>query len=309
MERTVLLFCHAVSLNGTAWNPIIRRVASSPLLQRFPCEIVTFDYRYHGANHDFSDLGKISFLNGDKKAPRADHDLRLWTSWGAEELEIIVGRLRADDDKLSRKTRIIGIGHSLGASSLIKLEILRPGLLDGIIAFEPVCNCEFMPVDANALITMMVANTLRKQDKWNTWDEVLQHFSSAKHYSRWDKEAIAAFLESGVIQAPDGSYRLACPPSQEAAAYCHTMLRFTEEDHQRMRCKVFYEHGEHTKLFSPEITLDITKSVRDKVIVAPAVKDAGHLITVENPAACAERILADLREFPAFQSNRVTSRM
>ncbi|TMW56039.1 hypothetical protein Poli38472_008687 [Pythium oligandrum] len=301
MERTVLLFCHAAGLSKTAWNPIIRRVAASPLLERHPCEFVAFDWRYHGTKSDYKDLGTILFRNGDKNMPEVEHETKYWTSWAPEELYDHIQDLRADDKALSRKTRIIGIGHSMGGTSLIKLESTRSGLLDGIIVFDPVCNAMAMTPDPFLFSSKMVANTLKRQEKWNSWDEVREHFHTFKGYSRWDKESTDAFLEGGVIPSENGTYRLACAPPQEAAIYCHNMLHFTEDDHRKLGCKVIYEHAELSKLFNAQVLSEIATALPDKVVVSPAVEKVTHMMTMEDPAVCAERIIQNLPKFPVFQ--------
>ncbi|TMW56038.1 hypothetical protein Poli38472_008686 [Pythium oligandrum] len=300
-ERIVKLFAHGGGLSQETWKPIIRRVMTAPLLQRVKSEVVTFDWRYHGANHRLQEPGTVHYLNGDEGSPRVSHTAREWTHWAPRDLHDIVKTLRREDSALARRTRIVGIGHSMGACSIINLEIAYPGTFDGIIAFEPVCNEDTLPGDPKAFVSKMVANTLQREHTWDSWDDVATHFKSFKAYRRWHDEAVDAYLEGCVVQTEDGKFRLACDPVQEASLYCHDIMKFTVEDHSRLGCKVVYEHGEITPLFNAEATAIVVKALPDKVFLSSAMKGVGHMMVLEDPVACAERIIQDLEVSPVFQ--------
>jgi pimeloyl-ACP methyl ester carboxylesterase len=163
MDRVVLLFLHGGSYTKECWDPIIRRIKQSPLLQRVPCETVAFDWRFHGEKSDHSVGATISYVHGNKAKPRSDHPLRVWVDWGLDDLRDVVKKLRAND-KDGVKTKIVAIGHSMGASAMLQVEMENPGTFQGIIAFEPVHGKS--RDEANAVTDMLVSVTLRRPGEW-----------------------------------------------------------------------------------------------------------------------------------------------
>ncbi|TMW56037.1 hypothetical protein Poli38472_008685 [Pythium oligandrum] len=308
-ERIALLFCHGGGLNKATWDPIVRRVLASPLLKRFPSDVLGIDWRYHGENHNFHDKGEVYYLDEEKKYPRVNHPCQVWTDWAPKELEQYVKQLRKEDEVLRRKTRVIGIGHSMGAASIMRVEIDTPGSFDGIIGFEPICTGEMDPEISNMIVSTLVTTTLRRKGEWESWDEVKQHFSSSKGFLRWHKESVEAYVKGGIIPCADGKLRLACQPMHEAALYCGRVMDITVEDYQRMSCKMSYEYGDSSQLFNAELTSKIAQQLPDKVFLSPPIKNTTHMLVIEDPEACADRIIKALELFPPFQPQKQTSRL
>jgi pimeloyl-ACP methyl ester carboxylesterase len=158
-----LLFLHGGSYTKECWNPIIRRLQQSPLLQRMPCEIAAFDWRFHGEKSDHSIAATLSYRDGDETNARVDHPLREWTKWGADDVRHQVQNLRA----LNSTMDIVAIGHSMGATTMLQVEIETPGTFQGIIAFEPVHKQKNQTdADRAAIVETLVSVASSRVSSW-----------------------------------------------------------------------------------------------------------------------------------------------
>ncbi|KAJ0393380.1 hypothetical protein P43SY_001227 [Pythium insidiosum] len=298
-ERIVLLFCHGGGYHKNTWKPIIRRIQQSPLLQAFPCEYVSVDLRYHGEKYDHSDPGKILYEGDDKTSPRVVHPVREWTKFAPLDIIEQLKEIRAKDD---RPTRIVGIGHSMGASTMLNVETTYPQSFDGLVMFEPVCNAKEMKEAAKTVVDAMVSATLAREGEWDNWDSVLKHFTTSKRYRRWHKECLDAFFDGGVIKTST-AFRLALQPIPEASLYCHDVMDFPLDVLANVGCKVDFQFGEHTMMFNPQMAVDAAKKLPDKFLAPTGpIKGTTHVMVVEDPDECARRIVAALAQFPAFQT-------
>ncbi|TMW56036.1 hypothetical protein Poli38472_008684 [Pythium oligandrum] len=301
-ERIALLLCHGGSFNKETWDPIIRRVLDSSLLEGVPVDVLMFDWSYHGSKHNLKEPGKLYYLDGDENFPRVEHACNNWPVWAPEELSAFIKEIRAEDEALDRKTRLVGIGHSMGAVSIMAVEMSSPGTFEGIVGFEPICNTDMDPEYGMILISKVVMNTLDRESEWDSWDEMVKYHSTSKAFRRWNEESKEAYLKGGIVETPDGKFRLACLPSQEAGLYCYSIMRYDVEDHARMGCKMVYAHGGSTMLFSAKLTKTIADALPDQVFLSPAIIGRTHMMVVEDPESCAERIIKAFELFPVFQS-------
>lgn len=159
-QPIVLLFAHGGGFNKRGWNPIIRLLQDSQFLHRIACDYVAHDFRYHGEKHDNSTPAS-TYVDKDVGFPLVQHHAGEWPEWGPRDLLDIVKGIRAK----YAETRIIGIGHSMGAASLLKAETtLSPGTFDGLILFEPIINLS--NESGRNQQEAMINATLKRDSEW-----------------------------------------------------------------------------------------------------------------------------------------------
>ncbi|KAF1788337.1 Alpha/Beta hydrolase fold [Phytophthora cactorum] len=107
MPGATLLFAHGGGFCKQIWDPFIRRLKNSPLVQQVATEFVVFDFLYHGGN-----------------------DLVPWTT---AEVQRQVQLLEEKYDTEGERPELIGIGHSMGAGALWNTE--DPAMTDKIASF------------------------------------------------------------------------------------------------------------------------------------------------------------------------------
>lgn len=131
-KTATLLFCHGAGFCKEAWEPVMRRLQASPLLQRKPCEFVSFDFSFHGQNCKSEPKPELYYLDQAKASPRVKHLGNTWPQWASSEAYQQAKHLLAD-----RQRPVVGIGHSMGAASLWGAEAANPGTFHGLSLFEP----------------------------------------------------------------------------------------------------------------------------------------------------------------------------
>ena len=162
MSKTVtLLFAHGGGFCKETWEPIIRRLKSSLVLQAGNTQFVCFDFKYHGSNRDESVAATIDLK--DPARPRVYHPAVELTAWTSAQ---VLQQTRALQSN-SVDTPLIGIGHSMGASALWNVETQYPGTFAGLILFEPVYgNLTSDVINSDAIISFLVSITLRRESSW-----------------------------------------------------------------------------------------------------------------------------------------------
>lgn len=164
MTRATLLFAHGGGFCKETWDPIIRRLRSSPMLQHAArtTDFVTFDFKYHGINRDESVTPIVDFSK--PQSPRVHHPAQDLTRWTTADVLDQVRAIQHVQAKSPEPHALIGIGHSMGACALWNTEILHPGTFDGLILFEPVYGANIP--GGNAVADFLVALTLQREASW-----------------------------------------------------------------------------------------------------------------------------------------------
>ncbi|KAE9057996.1 hypothetical protein PF010_g31162 [Phytophthora fragariae] len=249
-RSTTLLFAHGGGFCKDTWEPIIRRLRDSSLLQTVSTRFVSFDFKYHGSNRDESVAPQINLE--DPRGPRVHHpatDLTAWTS--ADVLQ----QARALKNE-SVDTSLIGIAHSMGASAMWNTEVQHPGTFDGLVLFEPVHG----KVTADVVTSVLVSITLQRESSWPSRAAAEKYLRKLKNFAAWDRESLDAYMKGGLVEdAATGTTVLACSPGIEAALYSHTWLDLTDQQLAQPQCKICFHYGTRTKMFLPSSFKELTK--------------------------------------------------
>ncbi|TYZ67097.1 hypothetical protein PybrP1_008918, partial [[Pythium] brassicae (nom. inval.)] len=129
--QVTLLFAHGGGFCKQIWDPIIHQLQDSPLLHGKATEYLAFDFPFHGANRDESVTPAVVF--DTPTSPRMTHPGNAWLTWGpAAVLEQVQALRRMQDENKLPRTKLIGVGHSMGAASLWNTEAQFPGTFDGL---------------------------------------------------------------------------------------------------------------------------------------------------------------------------------
>uniref|UniRef100_K3X074 AB hydrolase-1 domain-containing protein n=1 Tax=Globisporangium ultimum (strain ATCC 200006 / CBS 805.95 / DAOM BR144) TaxID=431595 RepID=K3X074_GLOUD len=298
-KHATLLFAHGGGFCRQTWDPIIRRLRASSLLQSVdPSQFVTFDFPFHGTKRDKSVTPVVN-----RETMRVEHPCRYWVEWATEEVYQQVQALpsRASGDFLTRAP-LIGIGHSMGAVALWNTEVKHPGTFDGLILFEPIYAMHRL--SSPKTTDFLVSITLDREYKWPTLDAATRYFESFRNFAAWDRESLKSYIDGAVVQDDDKtSFSLACHPEIEASIYCADTLDLADVELTRPQCRTILLNGERTKMYKREFFVDLADSLPDIYKVEPSMANTSHLMVLENPEDSAARILKGLTEFIAFQGD------
>lgn len=251
------LFCHAAGFTGLVWRSCVKNL-------RTPLRTVAPDLRGHGS--------------APPLAPDAD--------WGVFADDVL------DAARASGPGPLIGVGHSLGATSLLLAEARAPGTFDLLICFEPILATRHDPAFAEA--------AARRRAVFPSRADALARWSSRPPLSRLAPDVLADYVESGLAEDPDGGVRLRCAPEVEAHLFRTAISCPWREALPAVRCPTVLLRGAESVVVTGE-------SLAAACAALPAgrfgeVPDLDHLGPLVRPRAFAEvldGLVAEFRDQPA----------
>jgi pimeloyl-ACP methyl ester carboxylesterase len=174
---------HTAGLHGLVLTPLSRRLTTA-----FRC--ISFDARAHG----------------DSVLP-ADISLD-WYGLAADVLAAVDG-LALD--------RPYGFGHSSGGTALLMAEQARPGTFSALYCYEPVLVAADPPLGRDD-DSVLAARARQRRPSFASRDDAHRHYASKPPLDAVVPEALAAYVDHGFEDAPNGGMRLKCQPEHEATA-------------------------------------------------------------------------------------------
>jgi pimeloyl-ACP methyl ester carboxylesterase len=178
------LLAHATGFHGRVLSPLARSLGL-----RFHC--LALDLRGHGESGVAADL---------------DFD---WVGFGTDILTAV------DAFGLDGA---VGIGHSCGGAALLLAEEARPGTFSALYCFEPVV----LPFDDSPTPNPsdpLARGARQRREIFASRQDAYANYASKPPLNVLDPEALAAYVEFGFEDLPDGTVRLRCRGENEALIY------------------------------------------------------------------------------------------
>ncbi|KAI0763278.1 alpha/beta-hydrolase [Trametes elegans] len=284
---TLILF-HCAGSHKETWEPTIEHLfaakhpATGATLVR---EAWSFEIQSHGESAVLND-GALRQMS----APLT-----------VEEYSDAVKRFIASGALTGHK--LIGVGHSLGATALLLTTMSEGGIpgieYDAIVLVEPSLITR-EAFDANleereGALKAMSEAVSKRRDTWNSRDEAKKYFEKRFPWSIWDPRVLELYVRYGLreITVPSGNnaktkVTLSCTKDQERATYVHVEPHFVVIDTIRNLSDSLPIHfilGARVDLI-PEYIHESVINLR-KVASVAKVPDGGHFAVQENPEGMA----------------------
>ena len=191
-----LLVCHATGFHGLAYRPL-----AQSLKEHFT--VWALDFRGHGSSGP---------------APGDDY---AWSGMGADvaacAAAIGAERLHGSGHSMGGGERLYGFGHSMGGAALLLAERSRPGTFERLFLYEPiVLPRSFFDQPGNNPLS---AGARNRREVFGSRAEALARYSSRSPLGVMRADALAAYVEGGFVDLPDGRVRLACSAETEARTF------------------------------------------------------------------------------------------
>ena len=185
-----LLLTHATGFCGRVWDPVAAELAD----------------RYHCWAPD---------LRGHGDAVLPDDHAMSWAGFG-EDVLAVIDHLAALDHTVE-----IAAGHSKGGAALLLAEQARPGTFRALYCYEPVVFPSDVtpPEGAGSGDSRLAEGARRRRHRFADRAQALANFSSKPPLSVLRPDALAAYVDHGFAEQPDGSIELKCRPETEARTY------------------------------------------------------------------------------------------
>lgn len=179
-----LVFAHATGFHGRVWDAIIERLSDHPAY--------AIDLRGHGQ----SGGGPIA-------------DWRVMASDVAEYLA------------QAHIHGAVGIGHSMGAHTLLQVAADHPDAFSRLVLFDPVILAPEFYAPGQPLFTEDNPHpAIRRKRDFASVEAMMERFASRDPYCLFDPRVFADYCRYGLVPAPAGEgFELACSPEVEASVY------------------------------------------------------------------------------------------
>jgi pimeloyl-ACP methyl ester carboxylesterase len=179
-----LVFAHATGFHGRVWDAIIAQFPAHPAY--------AIDLRGHGR----SGGGPIS-------------DWRILAS-------DVAGFL--DQAGISGAA---GIGHSMGAHTLLQVAADHPDRFSRLVLFDPVILApEFYALPEPLYTADNPHPAIRRKRDFASAEEMMERFRARDPYCLFDARVFEDYCRHGLLPAPSGEgMELACAPEMEASVY------------------------------------------------------------------------------------------
>jgi pimeloyl-ACP methyl ester carboxylesterase len=269
---TPLLMVHGVGLHGRCWAPVADlhlAGGSRPL---------ALDMRAHGASGRSPD-GRYG-----------------WELFAADVLDGLDGLGLA-----AQPGGVAGVGHSAGASALLRAEADCPGSFSRIWTWEPIVS-----VPGSGLREQRGAEfaerARRRRSHFASVAEARAHLEGRGMFAEFCPEAFEAFLTGGLVPDDAGGVQLACRAEDEASAYAAAAERGSWARLQAARSPVaVVGGGASPALPAPELEAIAAQLPAGEAKVLPLL---GHFGPFQAPAAIAADIAGWARWLPPGPGGR-----
>lgn len=155
--------------------------------------------------------------HGDSDAP-ADGSM----SWDAISNDVLAAVSALGDGP------VVAVGHSMGGSAILDAERKVPGTFRGAFVYEPIVFPAGAPISAPAQNPLAVG-AARRRPTFPSRAEALLRYASRPPLGELRADALAAYVEHGFRDLPDGTVTLKCPPEREAATFAAAGRVTTQE--------------------------------------------------------------------------------
>ena len=119
-----------------------------------------------------------------------------------------------------RIRRAIGVGHSMGAHTLLQCASERPEAFSRLVLFDPVILPPEYYADSSALFTSDAPHpTIRRKRDFTSIEAMKERFATRDPYNLFEPRVFDDYCRFGVVEQPNGSVELACKPEMEASVY------------------------------------------------------------------------------------------
>lgn len=187
-------------------------------------------------------------------------------------------------------------GHSLGATTSLLLAELRPDLVSGVLAVEPVImpyrqawerrikRWLHIPLVPNAL----VEGAVKRRSVYADREAVFKSYNGRGAFSTWPEQVIRDYINGGVRDREDGQVELACAPAWEAHIF-RSSGGYIWDRLARIKAPLSIIHGNVASTCTPEVTHRLVRLYPAAKI--SLVDGASHFLPMEYPAIVRENIL------------------
>lgn len=213
------------------------------------------------------------------------------SNFGWEDIGEDVGRWLRE----TKHEPVIGIGHSMGATSLIYAAARFPSAFRGLVLIEPASQPALMVALIRRLPFSIlkkfhpVRGAIQKRDRWDSKEDFLNSCKRSGLYERFDATSMQAITENLVVSCENG-LRLVYPKEWEAFNFA----RVCDPIPTLHKLKLPILGIRAADSFFMNDTMWRRFSSAPSMVWQTQLAQFGHLLPLEGPDPCAETVLGAL---------------
>ena len=185
-NQPTLLLLHATGFHARIWDEIARKFAHD-------FRVIAPDFRGHGRSGN---------------EPPFD-----WSQF-ANDIHALVVHLDLSD--------ITVAGHSMGGHCAITIAGLNPIRYKSLLLIDPVVLSPEdmrMRVERKSEMGDTLHPVAKRRNVWDSPNQMYESFVGREPFASWNKQVLRDYCDHGLLQQPDETFALACPPAIEADVY------------------------------------------------------------------------------------------
>ncbi len=119
-----------------------------------------------------------------------------------------------------RIRRAVGIGHSMGAHTLVQCASEKPECFSRLVLFDPVILAPEFYAEGAALFTPDAPHpAIRRKRDFASPEAMMERFGSRDPYTLFTPRVFEDYCRYGLVESARGGLELACSPEMEASVY------------------------------------------------------------------------------------------
>ncbi|KIK62974.1 hypothetical protein GYMLUDRAFT_41275 [Collybiopsis luxurians FD-317 M1] len=320
-EGLTLIFAHGTGFHKEQWEPTIDDLLDIIHQQHAEIKIREI-WSIDAPNH-----GDAALIN-EKTLQWGYEPVFRWEEYGRSMHAFLTGRGRTSlGSKLGGKIvnnfdftshTLVGIGHSMGAISLLFALDFAPSIEN---RFASIFLVEPMTMDpvvgSKGPAKKLPAGSEARKDIWPSQEEAYQMLKARKTWQRWDDRVLKIFVESGLRPLPTLDYpdikdgvTLRCTRKQETASYRDShgwvsIYRGIRNYASRVRLHIYY--GAIHDYVPGEAKTDVIHNAAGPENLASYgyIEGAGHTAPQHSPRGVAEKIYESLQADAKARGERI----
>ena len=208
-ETPLVLVVHGTGYNAGVWLPALEEWHDLAHDRGAGFEVAALEWTGHGRSRRCEGEG----------VSETRYDL---ATVGRDDVLDVLDALRGGDEK--KKRRAFAVAHSIGAQLVFHAEQHRPGAFDGVCCFEPMVYPAPPPApkEKQGALSPFIKTTLKRKNGWATKDDALAYFRATAFGTEWEPKVLENYVDHGVFEQDDGTWRLALDPETEACVYLNS---------------------------------------------------------------------------------------
>ena len=187
-------------------------------------------------------------------------------------------------------TPIFGFGHSCGAQSLLRSELILPGGFTQLYLYEPIVAPPNI-AGSKEVSSPLVDLTLRRRSEFESKEEALANFRSKPPIATFTDASIVAYVESCMRDSGNGKVVLKCLREDEANIYSSMADVDTYDRLPEISTRSLIASGEVSQTFSPDYMKELASRMGE--CEYQMIEGADHFGPMVTPELFAELILSE----------------